>query len=422
MVEQMSEYRILQGDCLATLKTLESESVQCVVSSPPYYGLRDYGVDGQIGLEQSPEEYIAKLVAVFREVRRVMKDDSTLWLNLGDSFASSGIKFTGRNDPEKYGNDAGGRTAAGGCSNLKPKDLMMIPARVALALQADGWWLRSDIIWDKPQCMPESCTDRPTKSHEHIFLLAKSSKYYYDHIAILEPAAFDGRKDTQFKGSKKLDTGYVNTIARIGGERWPNKLAREGTNTQGHSGNFNADGEPNITFNKDGVPARNKRDVWRVNTAQYKEAHFAVFPEKLIEPCILAGTSEKGECPKCGKAWERVVERQNKSTWQERKEHGATGGCMEKGGAQQTGTYRQGNYKDLPARENITTGWQPQCECGEQPVPQKVLDPFAGSGTTLAVSIKNGRDAIGCELNPAYIKLIEKRLAQVQPRLLDGML
>ena len=379
-------YQILQGDCLETLKSLPECSVQTCVTSPPYYRLRDYGVDGQIGLEQSPEEYIDKLVSVFREVRRVLKDDGTLWLNLGDSYNGSG--------------GAGGDYSPGGLKegqpkypgrnekSLKPKDLMMMPARVALALQADGWWLRSEIVWHKPNPMPESVTDRPTKSHEMIYLLAKSAKYFYDYVAIQEPAAYDGRKDEQFKGSAKYkDSGQ--TFAEQGHPRW-NK-------------------------NADGLRVRNKRDVWTVVTKSYREAHFATYNPDLIEPCILAGTSAKGECPKCGKAWARVVEKETSY------DHVTSADGKSKIGpyANQTGNgegthdIRHGVFSTT-----TTTGWQPQCECGEQPVPQKVLDPFNGSGTTGEVSIKHGRNYIGCELNPAYIELTHKRLAEVQPAMM----
>lgn len=409
-------YKILQGDCLETLKTLPDCSVQCCVTSPPYYGLRDYGVDGQIGLEETPEIYVNKLVEVFREVRRVLKDDGTVWLNLGDSYAGSnngsndhreqGASIS-RNDNKYQGQKPGfdfgrqgktstvsklerGRGSISG-NGLKPKDLIGIPWMVAFALRADGWWLRSDIIWAKPNPMPESVTDRCTKSHEYIFLLTKSARYYYDYIAIQEPAAYDGRKDEQFKGSEKYkDSGQ--TFAEQGHPRW-NK-------------------------NADGLRVRNKRDVWTVVTKSYREAHFATYNPDLIEPCILAGSSERGECPKCGKAWVRVVEK-GESLWEQRKAEGAP---MRKGtsveGIEETHKLsgaRQAKWKEEHPDKFI--GWQPQCECGLEPVPQTVLDPFSGSGTTLAVSIKHGRSGIGCELNPDYIELTHKRLAEVQPTL-----
>jgi DNA modification methylase len=202
--EQQLKDQIINGDALAELTKIPDGIFNMCVTSPPYWGLRDYGKDGQIGLEKTPEEYIEKLVAIFREVRRTLRDDGTLWLNLGDSYAGSGgmgswVDRKAKNGMMKINDYYRNKPIKG----LKPKDLCMIPARVALALQADGWWLRQDIIWHKPNPMPESVKDRCTKSHEYIFLLSKSIKYYYDYNAILEPANYDGRKCTMMKGSKK---------------------------------------------------------------------------------------------------------------------------------------------------------------------------------------------------------------------------
>ncbi len=283
---------IICGDNVEVMCGFDDCIFDTCVTSPPYYGLRDYGVDGQIGLEDSPELYVEKLVAVFREVWRVLKDDGTLWLNLGDSFASS-TKGSG-GPSKKQDSNAGSRYGSRkvGMGDAKEKDLIGIPWMVAFALRADGWYLRSDIIWHKPNPMPESVTDRPTKSHEYIFLLSKSPKYYYDAKAILEPANYDGRKDTRYKGSKKYD---ADTIARVGGERWPNKMPpiggvkKAGGNHPTYSGNT-----PDVVYFEDGRPARNKRDVWTVTTKPYKEAHFATFSPDLILPCILAGAPVGG--------------------------------------------------------------------------------------------------------------------------------
>lgn len=278
---EVSKVELLQGDCVEVLQTLPDQSVNCCVTSPPYFGLRDYGVDGQIGLEQSPKEYVEKLVQLFWEVKRVLKDDGTLWLNLGDSYAgnnsqaSNGGRAGFGNPREKIVN----RTGEG----LKPKDLIGIPWMVAFALRDDGWYLRSEIIWHKPNPMPESVKDRPTKSHEQIFLLSKSEKYYYDYESIMELATgYDGRKDTVFKGSEKYkDTGQ--TFAKNGHERWKYK-------------NLQADGQQPNTMHLNRLegqeylsPVRNKRSVWTIATKPYKEAHFATYPEELILPCILAG-------------------------------------------------------------------------------------------------------------------------------------
>lgn len=344
---------ILQGNVIDTLKTIEARSVRCVVTSPPYFGLRSYLKDSdplkeyEIGSEPTPELYIQKLVAVFREVWRVLSDDGNLWLNIGDSYAgSNGNGYKQSIDPVNRTNGrederlrkTNNRVDVG----YKPKDLMMIPARVAIALQADGWYLRSEIVWAKPNPMPESVKDRPTRSHEMIYLLTKSEKYYYDYEAILEPANYDGRNDTQFKGSEKYkDSGQ--TFAKQGHERWPRTMPKnlkpDGQQPNSmHVNRANGEGEPEL-FEKDGVPARNKRDVWTVTTKPYSEAHFATFPPDLIEPCILAGSA----------------------------------------------------------------------------VGDTVLDPFGGSGATATVALKHHRKAILCELNNEYIPLINRRLKKIQP-------
>jgi len=256
---------IICGDALEVLKRLPDQSIHCCVTSPPYWSLRDYGVEGQVGLEESPERYVESIVDVFREVKRVLRDEGTVWLNLGDSYAGSGrmgsfvdskakkgmkiIKDYHRNKP---------------IEGLKPKDLCGIPWRVAFALQADGWWLRSDIIWSKPNPMPESVRDRPTKAHEYIFLLSKSKKYYYDYEAIAERSVSAGE-------------------TRGGGVKYSNREVDNGI-----GGHHNLD--------KYGVTLqfRNKRDVWTVATKPFKEAHFAVFPPDLIRPCVLAGCPPGG--------------------------------------------------------------------------------------------------------------------------------
>jgi DNA modification methylase len=339
----MTTQRIIPGDCIAGLRTLPDASVHCCVTSPPYWGLRDYGHDGQIGLESTPEAYVARMVEVFREVRRVLRDDGTLWLNLGDSYCSQGGErkygssdgATGRGDaPGARLKDVGGfgdgtwdwiesnptedwatdewlqelkrRRAA----FLKPKDLVGIPWRVAFALQADGWWLRQDIIWHKPNPMPESVRDRCTKAHEYVFLLTKSERYFYDAEAVSEavvcvrgPENKKPLKGVEEDGEKHRTRAGLHKAA----ERW-----RE-------------EGPPE---------SRNRRSVWTVTTKPYSGAHFAVMPAALVEPCIKAG------CPEGG----------------------------------------------------------------------TVLDPFAGSGTTLAVAAELGRNGIGCELNPEYIALAERRI------------
>ncbi len=260
---------ILQGDCRETLRTLPDAFVQCCVTSPPYFGLRDYGHEGQCGNEDTPDAFVQNLIEVFREVRRALRDDGTLWLNLGDSYAGGGgfcatAPSTAHTKSGKYGTNGAKMKSVGKVEGLKSKDLIGIPWRVAFALQEDGWYLRQEIIWNKPNCMPESVTDRCTKSHEHIFLLSKSERYYFDNESIKEKSVTNDSRRPYGRG--QVDS-RGNGHARGGGEE------REG----------------------DGVgETRNKRSVWTVPTKPYKGAHFAVFPSELIVPCILAG------CPRGG--------------------------------------------------------------------------------------------------------------------------
>jgi DNA modification methylase len=320
--EQVVSVRILVGDCRTRLAELPAHSVQTCVTSPPYFGLRDYGHDGQIGLEQTPDAFVAELVSVFREVRRVLRDDGTLWLNLGDSYCNSNgyaraqpeYQRKGRNDAPANDRDLSALHAFG----LKTKDLIGIPWRVAFALQADGWYLRQDIIWHKPNPMPESVKDRCTKAHEYIFLLTKSERYYYDADAIREPHIHandprnDGRRHTY------ADDAKHNQVD-------PN---RQRTKTDC------------VSFHPDG---RNKRSVWTVTTKPFSGAHFATFPPDLIEPCIKAG-SKPGDT---------------------------------------------------------------------------ILDPFGGAGTSGLVADRLGRNAVLCELNPAYAKLAADRLRADGGMLMD---
>lgn len=370
-------YEIKQGDCLEVLKTLPSESVNCCITSPPYWGLRDYGTgewiggdptcshkrdskqseltqtghrnlegavgdgiykdkckrcgaerkDRQIGLELTPSMYVQKIVEVFREVKRILKKDGTLWLNLGDSYATTSggmeqLRDMGKDTPSygkiKYsdgyeGVSQKGKSEAKKRDGLKHKDLIGIPWRVAIALQSDGWYLRQDIIWHKPNPMPESVTDRCTKAHEYIFLMSKNPNYYFDNKAIQEPCTTQEGRPSAIVRDRVY--GYNSKQAALG-------RARGGEETP----------EPST---------RNKRSVWSVNVKPYKEAHFATFPKELIEPCVLAG------CPKDG----------------------------------------------------------------------TILDPFGGSGTTAEVAIENGRNALLVELNPEYIELAKTRISNTQTNL-----
>lgn len=366
------------GDVLKSLRAMPDGIVQCCVTSPPYWGLRDYGVEGQLGLEPTPEQYVAKMVEVFREVRRVLREDGTLWLNLGDSYAGSwgdsghrperdGIEGHQREKHTEFfnrqGHPQGPKPVTASVRGLKPKDLIGIPWRVALALQADGWWLRQDIIWHKPNPMPESVTDRCTKSHEYIFLLTKSASYFYDAEAIKEPAVCSNKR---------------------GPAEHPDQIS-----TNGNDG----------LCRRPVTGTRNKRDVWTIIPKAYKGAHFAVFPPEIPELCIKAGTSERGCCVTCGKPWKRMVEktviRRDRPN-----EH-----------VKYDGNNTNGQPDQTRAGVDVKTlGFRPSCGCGTDTEPCVVLDPFVGSGTTMAVARSLGRRSIGCELNPEYVKLIAERL------------
>ena len=337
---------------------------------PPH--LLEYFEPTEIGLEFTPDAYLAELGDVFREVRRVLRDDGTLWLNLGDSynnFRSSmgpGQALHGR---DKLNGKPAPASKARGVPGLKEKDMIGIPWRVAFALQADGWYLRSEIIWAKGNPMPEAVTDRPTKAHEYIFLLTKSPSYFYDHEAVKEEALCDRKRGPALHPDLKSTNGNAGLSRR------------------------------------ELEPTRNRRSSWHINTKPYKGAHFATFPEELPEVCIRAGTSEKGACPACGAPWKRVMGRVG--------EREANGVAPENhsGGTRAKAPTGSGGGNVLASVPKQHLGWEPTCGCPEHdPVPCIVLDPFAGSGTTLAVAKYLRRDYLGCELNPEYHKIIDERL------------
>ena len=371
-------YRILTGDVIEQLATLPAQSVHCVVTSPPYYGLRDYGVDGQIGLESSPAEYVERLVEVFRAVWRVLRDDGTLWLNLGDSYANDGKwggTTSGKHVNGLHGEPVGrGRRDTG----LKPKDLIGVPWRVVFALQDDGWYFRQRIAWCKKAPMPESVQDRPTSAVEDIFLLTKRAQYFYDAVAVAE-VADKGAAGSTFTGGK---TG-VNGHGRVS--------QAERTETG----------------------SRNMRNFWLLGPDPYPDAHFATYPREIPRRAILAGTSARGCCPVCGAPWVRVVERKFDGEYNTREaEKQRIRANTMSGGTERVTLNRTDSVS------KTTVAWRPSCNCDVvYAVPCTVLDPFLGSGTTIAVAQALGRDGIGVELNPAYVELAHKRIGKAQPAL-----
>lgn len=392
--------QVHEGDVFAVLPTLPERSVHTCVTSPPYWGLRDYGVEGQLGLEPLHDCagwatgkpcgvcYICRMVEVFRLVKRVLRDDGTAWVNMGDTYAGS--SQSGSDTPrvgggekrlhELHKSQAHVRAITPG---LKSKDLCMIPARLALALQADGWYLRSDIIWHKPNPMPESVTDRPTKSHEYIFLLAKQERYYYDAAAVMEE-----NSDGPFWKTHPHGQRSIARTNRLNGQQF---------------------GVAPNTYMKELAPGsgRNRRSVWTVTTKPFSGAHFATFPPDLIEPCILAGAPEKC-CPKCGAPYERVVERSGGSIGKGWTTHtdDLTMGMNQVGG--HIGGRRDADGKPYT---RTTRGFTPGCSCDAgKPVGGVVLDPFGGSGTTALVARKHGRGFVLVEKNPEYATMIRARL------------
>ena len=417
---------------LETLRDLPDRSVQMVCTSPPYWGLRDYGTEGvvwggdpkcqhqfamheathtrknpggaginrdrgfddlrgqqqgfcrcgawkgSLGLEPTPELFVEHLVEIFRDVHRVLRDDGTIWLNLGDSYVGGGGFTPGSpsNQTSKTGKyNAAMHRGIRPQGSLKPKDLVGIPWMVAFALRADGWFLRSDIIWSKANCMPESVRDRPTNAHEYVFLLSKSSRYYYDAEAIkVQATTLENRS-----GQGKFD----------------------GTDTKARD-----------LTKADPQPLRNRRTVWDISTRPFRGAHFAVWPPDLVELMVKAGSSEKGNCPCCGAPWVRTVDREHL---------GATKGSRpDPGMACPTGKAIGSNTRGMPHVPVATVGWEPSCQCTPVQTPERavVLDPFSGSATTGAVAFQWGRNYIGIDLNADYIELAESRLLGKEPR--DG--
>lgn len=344
----MMTNEIFNEDCITGMQKLPDNSIDCCVTSPPYFGLRDYGTDGQIGLEETPDLFVAKMVQVFEQVRRVLKPEGTLWLNLGDSYNGSGGSGSAEYAKKhtQFGKviESGTAQPPKNIKSLKPKDLIGIPWMVAFALRSQGWYLRQDIIWSKPNPMPESVTDRCTKAHEYIFLMSKSGKYYYDQEAIKLPVADSSvqrlSQDVEKQNGSNRVPGKTNGSMKAVGKVRPNGIVRDrlldyDSKEKQLRQNTERGGYENESDLPEPSGFANKRSVWTVTTMPYSEAHFATFPERLIVDCIKAGCPENGT----------------------------------------------------------------------------VLDPFMGAGTTALVSRKLNRNYVGFELNPEYIKIANKRLA-----------
>lgn len=385
------DVRLYHGDVINVLRQLAPSSVQTCVTSPPYWGLRDYGKAGQIGLEATPGEYVARMVEVFREVRRVLRDDGTLWLNLGDSYA--GPRGNTRGDGAGGGQHRGAVMFGAAMSiqatpdGLKPKDLVGIPWRVAFALQDDGWYLRADVIWAKPNPMPESVTDRPTKAHEYVFLLTKSPRYFYDHEAIREPISANWKAGAA--PPMPLNGSHVLTSGRRGNHAKRIYEVAKGANA---------------------------RSVWTITTKPYAGAHFATFPVELPERCVKAGTPEAGCCAKCGAPRERVIVATapdgRRAEMRGGKAYDDEGRPLMGDNMIDHGTRGSWNSGGKTLTRE-TTGFRASCECNAETVPSVVLDPFSGSGTTAWVARHHGRHAVGIELNEDYLRLSADRLRQL---------
>lgn len=381
--------KIHHCDVMVLLRALPDNCINCVVTSPPYFGLRDYQTPGQIGLEPTPSQFVQTMVTVFREVRRILRDDGVCWLNLGDSYSThnSGDKNHVHNgyDPVVAAEQgiAQAKLPAQSLGFRTEKQLMGIPWRVAFALQDDGWVLRSDIVWEKGTCMPESVQDRPTRSHEYVFLLTKSQRYFYDSEAIREPA--------KEESLQRLVRGVSDQHKNIA---VPGKQTNSLHKPREHGDSYK------------GRMTRNKRSVWHVNPEPFKDSHFAVFPTKLIEPMILAGCPAQ-VCSVCGAPWEREVE-----VGEPMRSGGLGGnsvssayGPMDRGGH---GQWDKGHM--LTTSPKTTIGFKPTCDCNASTRPGLVLDPFMGSGTTALVARKLGRSYLGCDLNESYVAMAKDRL------------
>lgn len=449
--DRAPEAKLIYGqDVRVSLQRMRPSSVHCVVTSPPYWGLRSYlGADDgnkkyEIGCEETLDAFVENLVHVFREVKRVLRDDGTAWVNLGDSYCGGGR--AGKNPEYWKTHQSFGKVDSlveqGGFGlpspipdGLKPKDLAMVPFRVALALQKDGWWVRAVMPWVKKNVMPESCTDRPTAACEYWFMLAKSDTYFYDIDAVRKSHSHIQRRNTlqttereagvhhqdvsgPMRSGKALAYAYgSNEPAPAGNPGGRNRRTSDGwvesldfliAEQEAYLAHLKLVRESGLLTSEDGMPLG-----IRTSTTPYRGSHFAVFPPKLIEPLILAGTSAHGCCPSCGAQWKRVVERDPRpGVGQSATTNTRDGGLTAQHGFDRAGmsNYRMDQWnKQHPPQ---TKGWAPSCTCSDNDGSGRavVLDVFSGSATTGVVSMQNGRDYVGLDLNEAYLPLAEARI------------
>jgi len=424
-ITKVGSAEFYQGDCISVLRKLPEASFQCCVTSPPYYGLRVYDGDAtkEIGREPTLNEYVANLVEVGRGVRRVLRDDGVFWLNLGDSFCNTDKWGGGKN------NNTGKHTADGNDvpswkstrikkqkqAGFKPKDMMLVPFHVAMALQADGWWLRACLPWLKRNAMPTSANDRPGTSVEYVFMLTKSPTYFFDMVSVRKQG--DPYSPRTIGGAHHLkEKAAAFGLVEFSGNQTSGKIDDFPAGCNFRDSDLWFESLESTTYGA--IGSGNELLGLDINVGSLAIKHFAAYPTKLIAPLLKCSTSPKGCCPKCGAPWKRVLEKERRATrpasdskvTKQRKVAGAPGRSPV--GATSCFATTVGNRD--PQRhvtETKTLGWEPTCVCGDlEPIPCKILDPFGGAGTTALVGRKLGLDSVSIELNPEYIELAAKRV------------
>lgn len=402
--------QLYTGDALRVLRTLPDDSIHSIITSPPYWNLRDYGVPGHIGMEPTWAEHLDNLMAVLNEAKRVLRPDGNMWLNYGDSHVTrvrGRSKLATENSLQKT-NKGSVRTGSS-IPGLKRKDLMFLPERLAMALQDHGWWVRENIIWKKTNPMPESTEDRPANCYEDLFICSKRSRYFYDNMAVRTPVKDSTKERAKRARGKQYQVPGVKAHHGKEFQKKTNRSDKQRGHSRRHAG-FN-DRWDQMSKDEQCENGASLKNVWEIAASCYKGAHFATFPPALVERCMLLGTSEKGCCADCGKPWKRITvdspkyERQ-KALLRETSKRGSKGKLVNV-------AFSGGTSLVV---EKITVGWLPTCKC-ENPTtkPCVILDPFAGAGTTGLVANRLGRDAVLIELNPAYVTMARERIEQEHP-------